>query len=233
MIDQLKKDLQKVASPEKAKLLQRFFKTEKGEYGEGDIFQGATVPELRIIAKKYKDLDLNSIRDLLHSKIHEERMVALMILVHKLPKADERKKKEIFDFYLQNTKYINNWDLVDLSARDIVGNFLLDKDRKVLLKLAKSKDLWKKRIAIVATYAFIKNKESEWTFKIAEILLHDKHDLIHKAVGWMLREVEKNVSEETEEEFLRKHYQQMPRTMLRYAIEHLSPDKKSFYMKKL
>ncbi len=226
----LKKDLLKAANPEKAKILQRFFKTGQGEYGEGDLFLGITVPEQRKIAKKYKELTFNEIQDLLNSKFHEHRLVSLLILIEKYKKSKD--KKQIFDFYLANTKNINNWDLVDLSCHKIIGDYLLDKDRAILYKLANSSALWEKRISIISTFAFINNKEYEDSFKIAEILLNDEHDLIHKAVGWMLREVGKRISQEKEEEFLKKHYNKMPRTMLRYAIERFDERKKQFYLKK-
>jgi len=225
----IKKDLQKLANPKQAKLLQRFFKTGKGEYGEGDIFLGIKVPEQRKIAKKYSDLTLKYIQELLSSKIHEHRLVALFILVDKYKQA--KNKKELVDFYLKNTKYINNWDLVDLSAPNIVGDYLLDKDKSILYKLAKSDNLWEKRIAVLATFAFIKDNQFEDAFKISEILLKDNHDLIHKAVGWMLREIGKR-NLEAEERFLNNHYKKMPRTMLRYAIERFPESKRKYYLKK-
>jgi 3-methyladenine DNA glycosylase AlkD len=225
---QIKKDLLKLADKEKAKLLQGFFKTGQGEYGEGDIFLGITVPEQRKVAKKYKDIDLKEIQDLLNSKFHEHRLVALLILVEKYEKEDN--KKQIVDFYLKNTRNINNWDLVDLTSHKILGDYLLDKDRSLLFKLAHSEDLWEKRISIISTFAFINKNQSEDSFKIAEILLNDKHDLIHKAVGWMLREVGKRVSQDAEERFLKKHYKTMPRTMLRYAIERFDEKKRKYYM---
>jgi len=212
--------------------LQRFFKTGPGEYGEGDVFLGIKVPVQRQVAKKYKDLSLKDIQVLLNSKIHEHRMVGLFILIDKYKNADDKGKKQIFDLYLKNTNNINNWDLIDLSSPSIVGNYLLDKKRDILYKLAHSKSLWEKRISILATFEFIANKESKDTLAIAEILLHDKHDLIHKGVGWMLREVGKRVSQAEEEKFLKRHYKIMPRTMLRYAIERFDDKKKKFYMKK-
>lgn len=219
------RDLKKLADRDRAKILQRFFKTGKGEYGDGDVFLGITVPQSRAIARKHKDLSFNDISKLLQSKIHEERLVALLILVHNFQIGDDTKKQQVFDFYLKNTKYINNWDLVDSSADKILGEYLLERPRDILVRLAYSNNLWERRIAIIATFQFIKKqKEYKWTFKIAEILLKDQHDLIHKATGWMLREVGKNISQEAEEEFLKKHYKQMPRTMLRYAIERF-PEK--------
>lgn len=181
---------------------------------------GITVPGSRSIAQKYKDLSSDKITELLKSEIHEERLIAVLFLVHNFQTGNKQNKKAIYNFYLKYTKYINNWDLVDLSADKIVGGYLLDKKRDILIVLANSKNLWERRIAIMATFQFIKKqKSSEWTFKIAEILLNDKHDLIQKAVGWMLREVGKRIGQSVEEEFLIKHYKQMPRTMLRYATE--------------
>lgn len=220
-------DLQKLGSPDKAKSSAWFFKTGKGQYGEGDVFIGITVPEQRVVAKKYKDLSLTEIEKLLGSPIHEHRLTGLMILVLSFKKFP----KEVFDFYLMHTDRVNNWDLVDSSAH-IVGMYLADKtDRNILVKLATSNNLWERRIAIVATQTFIRSDDFSMTFKIAELLMNDTHDLIHKAVGWMLREAGKR-DQTAEEVFLQKHYKTMPRTMLRYAIERFSPDKKSFYMKK-
>ncbi len=228
----LKAELENLKNPEQATNLQRFFKTGKGQYGEGDVFLGIKVPVLRSVAKRYNELALDEVQELLDSKIHEHRMMALFILMSQYQKADDDKKKRIYDFYLKNTRNINNWDLVDLSAPNIVGNYLLDKDRSILYKLAKSKLLWDRRIAILATFAFIRNKESKDVLAIAELLLNDKEDLMHKATGWMLRELGKRVSQEKEEEFLRKHCKTMPRTMLRYAIERFSDEKREFYMRK-
>jgi len=226
MLNALKEELERNKDAEKAKVYSRFFKTGKGEYGEGDLFLGLSVPKQRKIAKNYIDLNLDEIQELLLSKIHEHRLVALMILIFKYKKNFD---KEIVDFYLQNTKNINNWDLVDLSAYQILGHYLLDKDKSILYKLAKSDNLWEKRISIISTYEFIKNNKFEDTLEISEILLNDKHDLIHKAVGWMLREVGKR-NLETEEEFLKKYYKQMPRTMLRYSIEKFWEEKRKFYL---
>jgi 3-methyladenine DNA glycosylase AlkD len=228
---ELKKEIKKKANPQKAKLLQGFFKTGKGQYGEGDIFWGIIVPIQREIVKKYQDLSLGDIQKLLNSKIHEERLIALLILVLQFKKGDIRKQKVIFDFYLKNTRNINNWDLVDLTTPNIVGQFLIDKNRKIIYKLAKSHDLWEKRIATLSTFTFIKNNQFEDTLRIAEILLKDKHDLIHKAVGWMLREVGKR-DLVVEEELLKKHYRKMPRTMLRYAIEKFPEKKRKKYLQK-
>jgi 3-methyladenine DNA glycosylase AlkD len=195
-------------------------------------FLGIVVPEQRKIAKKYKDLSLPEIQKLLSSKIHEHRMTGLFILVDKYKRADLNGKQEIFDFYLANARLrnINNWDLVDLSAPNILGDYLLDKDRKILYKLSVSKSLWERRIAILSTFAFIRTGEFGDTIKISEILLKDKHDLIHKAVGWMLREVGKR-DQKVLERFLENNCQKMPRTMLRYAIEKLEDRKRKKYMK--
>jgi len=233
MLEKLRADLEKLADPQKGKFLQRFFKTGKGEYGYGDVFLGLTVPQSRQLAIKYKDLTLVKVRELLKSKIHEERLIALLILVHNFQKGDKKLKKKIFDFYLKSTKYVNNWDLVDLSANKIIGEYLLDKPTNILFDLAKSESIWERRIAIIATYQFIINGKADLTLKIAEILVEDKYDLIQKAVGWMLREVGKRISREREEEFLRKYYKKMPRTALRYAIEHFEPKVREKYLKGL
>ncbi len=226
----LKKELKSKASPEIAKNLQRFFKTGPGEYGEGDIFLGLKVGGSREIAKKYQDLSLKDTEKLLHSKIHEERLVALLILIHKFQRDKEDLKEKIFKLYLKNTKYINNWDLVDLSAIKIIGEYLRNKSKKILYKLVKSKNIWERRIAVLATFQFIKNNEFKESLKISKLLLKDKHDLIHKAVGWMLREIGKR-SIAIEEKFLKIHYKKMPRTMLRYAIERFPEKRRKAYLK--
>jgi len=230
MIEKLKKDLQNLADPEKTRIHHRFFKTGKGEYGEGDVFLGIPVPQLRVVAKKYKTLSLNNLRNLLNSKIHQYRQVALYILVDQFEKEkEESQKKKIATFYLQNMKGVNNWDLVDLSAPKILGGYLLNKDRQVLYKLARSKNLWEKRIAILSTLAFIREEQFDDTLKISEILLDDDHDLIHKAVGWMLREAgKKDLS--VLKKFLDRHVSEMPRTMLRYSIEKLSEKQRQAYL---
>lgn len=229
MLDQLRKELSQLSSPEKAKKLSWFFKTGKGQYGEGDVFLGIPVPEQRKVAKRYNDLPLDDLQELLSSNIHEHRLTALLILVSKYAKADDPDKKEIFGFYLKNTEHINNWDLVDLSAPKIVGEHLLNKDTSILFKLAKSNSLWERRIAVLSTFTFIRNNDFDDALSISEILLHDEHDLIHKAVGWMLREVGKR-DQEAEERFLRKYCRQMPRTMLRYAIERFDENKRKIYL---
>jgi len=227
---EIRKEIKKQANPKQAVILQRFFKTGKGEYGEGDIFYGIKVPVQKTIAKRFKDLAFEDLKVLISAKVHEERLVAAFILVDQYKRSDEKKKKIVFDFYLKNRKGINNWDLVDLSAPKIVGAYLIDKEKDLLYKFAVSKDLWEKRIAIISTQTFIREHFFEDTLNISEILLQDKHDLIHKAVGWMLREVG-NRDLETEEEFLKKHYKTMPRTMLRYAIEKFPEQKRIAYLK--
>lgn len=227
----LTKELNSLADKKKAVILQGFFKTGPGQYGEGDIFLGLTVPTQREVAKKYLDLSLADIQELLASDIHEYRLVAIIILTNNYKLADQKIKKTIFNFYLKNYQRINNWDLVDLSAPNIVGSYLLDKPRDILYQLAKSNSLWKKRIAIVATYTFIRNNDFVDTYKIAKILLTDDHDLIHKAVGWMLRETGKR-DQKSLEKFLQQHNGQMPRTMLRYAIERFEEEKRKSYLKK-
>ena len=232
--EEVKQAMQKIASPEIAKIMMRFFKTGEGQYGFGDKFIGIKVPLQREISKKF-ELSLNEIQKLLESPIHEHRLVALFILIRNYNKLrDEKSKKIIFDFYLKNTKYINNWDLIDLSAERIMGEYLLEKtakEKEIIYKFAKSDSIWERRIAMLTTFQFIKEGKYEDSLKIAEILLNDKHDLIHKAVGWMLREIGKR-DLKVEEEFLKKHYRKMPRTMLRYAIEKFNPKKREFYMRK-
>ena len=231
MLDQIKSELSKLSDPCRARNSSRFFKTGKGQYGEGDLFIGITVPEQRKMAKKYVNLSLDDLQELLNSKIHEHRFIALVILISKYRKAEEPRKEEIFVFYLKNTKNVNNWDLVDLSAPRIVGNYLLDKKRSVLYKLAKSNSLWERRISILSTFAFIDNNDFEDALNISGLLLHDKHDLIHKAVGWALREIGKR-DQNVEEQFIAKHHLHMPRTMLRYAIEKFDEKKRKKYLTK-
>lgn len=226
----LKQSLKKASNKEHAKILQRFFKTGPGEYGEGDVFIGIKVPPLRQIAKENLDLSFDEVQELLQSGIHEERLLALMILVLQYKKADEKTRGKIFKIYLKNTNRINNWDLVDLSAGEIVGAYLFDKEKDILFKLVKSKLLWERRISVIASFYFIKNNSFETTLKLSEQLLNDKHDLIHKAVGWMLREIGKR-DMQVEESFLNQHYKTMPRTMLRYAIEKFPEEKRVAYLK--
>lgn len=223
-------ELRALASPENAANLQRFFKTGKGQYGEGDLFLGIKVPVLRAHAKQHRDAGLDVVQTLLDSKYHEERMFALLLLMQSSEHADTAPRQAAFDLYLANTHRINNWDLVDVSAPRIVGRHLQDRSRSVLHRLARSASLWERRIAIVATAWFIRNHDFADTLMIAEILLHDEHDLMHKAVGWMLREVGKR-DLAAEEEFLRIHYKAMPRTMLRYAIERFPEEKRLAYLR--
>ncbi len=221
--------LKLAANPEKAKILSGFFKTGKGHYGEGDIFWGITVPIQRKIAKSYIDLSLTDIQYLLDSKIHEYRLMALIILITQFKKSDNPAKEKIYKFYLKNYQNINNWDLVDISAPNIAGEWLKDKPKDILYKLANGKNLWGKRIAIIATLNFIRNGYFDETFKISEMLINDKHDLIHKAIGWMLREVGKR-DEKKEKDFLDKHCKQMARTTLRYAIERFTKKERKHYL---
>jgi len=225
-------ELKLLANSMQAKNLQRFLKTGKGEYGEGDVSLGIKVPQIRSIVRKYwKETNLKVAEELLHSKYHEMRMCALLILVERYKKiASEREK--IFRIYIASAKYINNWDLVDLTAPQIVGGYLADKPKTILYQFAKSKNLWERRIAILTTFNYIYQGESQETIKIARILLHDPHDLIHKAVGWMLREVGKRVDEKILTNFLDKRYKEMPRTMLRYAIERLPEETRKYYLAK-
>lgn len=229
MLTEAKKQLKKQGSKEKAKILKRFFKTGPGEYGETDKFLGAKVPSVRRIAKQHKDLSVKETTLLLRSEIHEERLLGLLIFISKFNKANDPDKKKIYELYLKNTKYVNNWDLVDLSAQHIVGAFLLNKSKTPLYKLAKSKTLWERRISILSTFHYIKNHRFNDTLRIAKILLADSEDLIHKAVGWMLREVGKR-DLSSEEHFLNKYYKKMPRTMLRYAIERFPEAKRRAYL---
>ena len=230
MLNQLIKDFSQLTNPSKAQVLQRFFKTQKGEYGEGDIFLGIPVPKQRELAKKYKTIPMEEIQKLLNSKIHEHILTALLILIQQFKKANQEDKEQILKFYLNNTKNINNWDLVDLSAPNIIGDFLADKDKSVLYNLTSSDNLWKKRIAIISTFSFIKNNQFQDTISLAEILLTEKHDLLHKAVGWMLREIgKKDITQLAR--FLDKHHKIMPRTMLRYAIEKLPENERQGYLK--
>jgi 3-methyladenine DNA glycosylase AlkD len=229
MLDQIKKEMDQLSDPHRAKNLSWFFKTGKGQYGEGDTFLGIPVPEQRKIAKRYVDLSLEDLHELLNSKVHEHRFTALVILISKYRKAEESGKKEIFDFYLRNTENINNWDLVDLSAPRIVGDYLINRERSILYKLAKSDSLWERRISILSTFTFINNNDFEGALNISELLLHDEHDLIHKAVGWALREIGKR-DQNVEERFLAKHCLHMPRTMLRYAIEKFDEEKRKRYL---
>src|SRR5215212_6816084 len=229
----VRKELQSMADPDKAAILQRFFKTGPGEYGEGDVFIGVMVPQSRQVAKKFSQLPLGEVRTLLYSRIHEERLVALLILAwrYNSGSSSREEKEQIVKFYLDNIKQVNNWDLVDLSAPNILGTHLVDRDRSLLYRLAGSENVWERRIAIVATHRFIRNGDFSDTLKIAEMLLQDRHDLIHKATGWMLREVGKRDAA-AQEAFLEKHWRVMPQMMLRYAIERLPESKRRRYKKK-
>lgn len=230
----LKKELQNLGTAEKAKSSAWFFKTGPGEYGEGDIFIGLTVPEQRRVAARYSWLSLQDLESLLHSREHEFRLTALLILVQQYKKGDEKTKKKIHTLYLKNTQWVNNWDLVDGSAEYLVGDFVrTTKNTTLLKKLALSRSLWERRISIVATFAYLKAGDPTKTFAIAETLLTDTHDLIHKATGWLLREAGKRCGEDCEKNFLQKHYKKMPRTMLRYAIERFSPALRARYLKGL
>ncbi|MDY6790377.1 MAG: DNA alkylation repair protein [Thermodesulfobacteriota bacterium] len=222
--------LKRLGNKEKAKIHQRFFKTGPGEYGEGDAFIGVPVPKLRKLAKEYYALPFQEIKLLLGSPIHEERLLSLFVLIQRYSMGDSAEKKRIYELYLKNTKSINNWDLVDCSAGHIVGAFLFDKGKKPLYDLAKSENLWERRISIISTFFFIKRNQFSDTLKIGKILLSDIEDLIHKAVGWMLREVGKR-DMSVEENFLKNHYKTMPRTMLRYAIEKFPESKRQRYLR--
>lgn len=224
----LKRELRKFASKERAEISIRFFKTGKGEYAEKDKFIGLTVPKLRELALKYKNLDLADLEKLLKSPIHEDRYAVLEILVARCEESNETGKNKIVKLYLRNTEYINNWDLVDTSAEYVIGRYSEKTGFGLLQKLAGSKNLWEKRMAIVSTFYFIKKNNFAPTLKITEFLMKDNHDLIHKACGWMIREVgKKNLA--IEKKFLEKHIKKMPRTMLRYAIERFpEPERKRF-----
>lgn len=222
-------DLNALENPSDAAFSQRFFKTGKGQYGEGDIFIGLRVPQTRLIAKKYKDLAIDEIEKLLESPIHEHRLCAVIIMAEQAKRANDVLKKSLYELYLRRTDRINNWDIVDVSCRDIVGGFLQEKSRNPLYKLAQSTNMWERRIAIVSTWHFIRVGDLDDTFKIVEMLIEDKEDLTHKATGWMLREAGKK-DEARLKDFLDKHAHHMPRTMLRYSLERLHPADKAHYM---
>jgi 3-methyladenine DNA glycosylase AlkD len=229
VIDTIRKELRKHASTAKARILRRFFKTGPGEYGDGDVFIGVQVPDIRKTAGLHPDAPLSVMKTLLRSPVHEERLLALLMLAQRYGGAGESERKRIYDLYLDNTGHVNNWDLVDLSAEHIVGAHLLDRTRNPLYRLARSRHLWERRISIVATHHFIKQHDFKETLGIAKILLHDTEDLIHKAVGWMLREVGKR-DRDREEKFLKLYYPDMPRTMLRYAIERFPASRRKEYL---
>ena len=223
------KRLRAIANPEDAKFLQRFFRTGPGEYGEGDRFLGIRVPDTRRIAREMRDMPLSQIEKLLHSPYHEARLLAVILLGDAYERGTAAQRDAVFRLYLRNASRVNNWDLVDVSAPNVVGAHLATRPRTRLDKLARSRNLWERRIAIVSTHHFIRNREYDDTLRIARILLRDTHDLIHKAVGWMLREVGKR-DRAPLEAFLAEHAHEMPRTMLRYAIEHFSPSERRRYM---
>ncbi len=226
----LRRDVRRAADPAKAKILARFFKTGPGEYGAGDKFLGLTVPVSRAIVRKYHALPLADVKKLLASPNHEERLIALLVLVEQFQKGGKSERKKIFDLYLASTARINSWDLVDLSADKIVGAYLNGRGRALLTRLARSKHLWERRIAMLATFHRIKQGDATEAFRIAKTLLRDRHDLIHKAVGWMLREAGKRSSERELRSFLDTHAGVMPRTTLRYAIERLPERERRAYL---
>ena len=224
--------LQALSDAEKREIFPKFFKAGKGEYGEGDRFLGVTVPNIRAIAKLHKDISIEEIRGLIQSEWHEVRLCALIIMVEKSKKKDEALRKELFNLYLSQTERINNWDLVDLSCRFIIGEYLLDKSRDILYQLAQSPLLWDNRIAIVSTYAFIRKGQLEDTYALSDLMMQHPHDLMHKAIGWMLREAGKRDSERLYD-YVMSHRADMPRTMLRYAIEKFSPKERAILMKRV
>jgi 3-methyladenine DNA glycosylase AlkD len=230
-VEDIRAEFRRLADPAKAKSLQRFFKTGPGQYGEGDVFAGITVPVIRKLVRKYRDIPLDSAVELLKSPMHEERLLALLLLVENYKRSDDAGRKRIYGLYLKHTRFINNWDLVDLSAPHIVGAFLADGDKMKLHQLARSKSLWERRIAVLATFHDIKRGISDHTFALADLLMGDDHDLIHKAVGWMLREAGKRCSPVLLREFLRTRYRTMPRTMLRYAIERFPEEQRKAYIR--
>lgn len=228
---EIQQELETYIDPVKKAYLPNFFKTGKGQYGEGDKFLGIVVPNTRLVAKKHKEEPLEVVKELMRSEYHECRLCGLLMLVERFKRSDETQRKEIYDFYLTQTERINNWDLVDLSASYIVGEYLKDKSRKPLYRLADSKLLWDQRIAVVSTHAFIKNNDFADIYALAEKLLLHEHDLMRKAIGWMLREAGKR-DKQPLMAFLDKHASVMPRTMLRYAIEKFSEEERKYYMQK-
>ena len=226
----IRDELKRLGNKEIAENSKKFFKTGRGQYGEGDRFLGIRVPVLRKLVKKYRGISIDETSQLLKSEFHEERLLSLFILIDIFKKAKREDKKTVYNLYLDNTKFINNWDLVDCSAEHIVGAYLRRIKKQPIYDLANSEILWERRISIISTFHFIKNNEFVDSLKISEILLHDEEDLIHKAVGWMLREIGKR-DIEAEEGFLRKYCNEMPRTMLRYAIEKFPEEKRKRYLK--
>ena len=225
-------ELRQLATDEKRIVLQRFFKTAPGQYGEGDKFLGVTVPLTRIVAKKHLAMPLNEIIELLQSEWHEVRLCALLMMCKRFKKGDSATRKDIFNYYIENTERINNWDLVDLSAPTIVGGYLMDKPRDLLYRMAESELLWDNRIAIVATLAFIKHKDSDDTYRLALKMMNHKHDLMHKAIGWMLRESGKRDDDRRLFNFVDEYRKRMPRTMLRYAIEKFTDEERKYLLRK-
>jgi len=228
-INQARQELKRASRKKQAQILQGFFKTGKGEYGEGEVFIGVKVPQTRKIALKYRDLPLKDTLQLLKSNIHEERLLALLIMVDQFKSCDETTRETIYKKYLANTGFIYNWDLINQTAPAIIGGFWASRAKKPLLALARSKDLWKRRISILSTFSFIRNGNFTETLKLSRVLLKYDHDLIHKAVGWMLREVGKRDISVCED-FLKCCYRSMPRTMLRYAIERFPEGKRLKYL---
>lgn len=222
--------LKSMGDKQRAAHSQKFFKTGPGEYAQGDIFLGITVPELRKQASKLCSVSLGEIKKLLKSPLHEVRLLSLLMLIDSFQRGDINNKRKVFDVYIKNTKYINNWDLVDVSAHKIVGQYLQDRSRKRLYRFVKSPLIWERRIAIISTWHFIRAKDIDDTLKLSEILLNDKEDLMHKAVGWMLREAAKRDTKRVEK-FLQEHYINLPRTTLRYAIERFPETKRKKYLK--
>ncbi len=231
-LDEFTTKLHRFGSPEKARNATRFFKTGVGDYGEGDIFIGASLPEIRKLIKSYTELPLSDIEILITNRIHEERLAALIMLVNQFRSGNEKTQAAIYDFYITHTKWINNWDLVDVSAEFIVGAWLENKDSKVLEELAHSPLIWERRIAVISTFYYIKKGNPNKALEIITILLYDKQDLIQKANGWMLREIGKRCSVEVERSFLDTHYKTMPRTTLRYAIERFPSAIRTHYLSK-
>lgn len=229
-VDEARAVLRRLADPARATILQRFFKTGPGEYGEGDRFLGVGVPPVRKLAREYASMSRADVRSLLRSPIHEERLLALLIMVRQYQRGDAKQREGLFKLYRSHLKWINNWDLIDVTAEHIIGAHLYDGDRGLLYKLAQSSVLWRRRVAIMSTFHFIKRNDYEDTLRLAECLIADPHDLIHKAVGWMLREIG-NRDRAIEESFLKQHYKCMPRTMLRYAIEKFPKAQRQAYLR--
>ncbi len=231
MIEVIQKQIAQQASPLKASISQRFFKTQQGQYGEGDVFIGLTVPQIRTLAKQYAELSLDDIEILFCSTIHEERLLAILILIRQFEKMKQKtEQKKIYDFVLQHIYHVNNWDLVDTLAPKMIGTYLIDKDKSILYQFAQEENLWLRRIAIISCFHFIRHQQLEDALRISQILLHDTHDLIHKAVGWMLREIGKR-DDIALQNFLHQYAIVMPRTMLRYAIEKMDKTQRQVYLK--